>query len=162
MKNKVPVPCPSSDKVSAAFDVLTQQALHWYQLLYFKGLTTPGGNPIMVERGYWESAGCLHPQTVINIYPSPDLPAIRDMVPSLIHVDAKAHQAKEIAKRMGFTIRYDDTDETVLKKVKMMMGGLGKPVRQWACCSLAKPRNCVCVASFECPLHGDRCVGSHE
>lgn len=161
-KTKVPVPCPSNDEVSAAFDVLSQQALHWYQLLYFKGLTSPSGNPVVVERGYWETHGCLHPQSVIMVYPNPSLPPIWNKVPMLVHYDAKISQAKEIAKRYGFAIRHDDTDETVLKKVKLMMDGLGKPVMEYACCSLAERRNCVCVASFECPIHGNSCVGSHD
>lgn len=31
-----------------------------------------------------------------------------------------------------------------------------------ACCPLAEHRSCVCRASFDCPIHGVTCHGSHE
>ena len=33
---------------------------------------------------------------------------------------------------------------------------------RYACCDQAVPVNCVCVASFQCPVHGRRCHGSHD
>lgn len=35
-------------------------------------------------------------------------------------------------------------------------------VRQYACCSQAHVRACVCAYSFECPIHGVTHVGSHD
>jgi hypothetical protein len=162
MKPRVPVRLPSDEEISKAFEVLSAQETHWYQLLYFNGLTSPGGNPVVVERGYWTAGSTRNVQSVINIYPNPSLKLIQDKVPLLLHPDAREAQALIIAKGLGFTIRHDDTDEGVLEKVEMMMEGLDKPVREYACCGLAEPRNCVCVASFECPLHGTRCTGSHD
>lgn len=30
------------------------------------------------------------------------------------------------------------------------------------CCELAERVFCVCLRSYRCPVHGQRCVGSHE
>lgn len=30
------------------------------------------------------------------------------------------------------------------------------------CCARAVPRRCTCRASYECPIHGGSCYGSHE
>ena len=119
-----PVIYPSNEEIDRAFEVLSRQELHWYQLLYFNGLTSPLSNQTVVERGYWLTGDSLHFQTVINIFPSPNHPAIRNAIPSLLHVDAKDHQAKQYAKQLGFCIRNDDTDESVLKKVKMILSRL--------------------------------------
>jgi hypothetical protein len=72
-------------------------------------------------------------------------------------------RAREDAMRYGFAVRHDDTDETVLKKVKLMMSAIKTPkINPYACCGLAKVRSCVCTYSFTCPLHGDTCIGSHD
>lgn len=152
---KTPIALPTDEQISAAFKVLQDQATHWYQLLLFNGLTSPGGGPVVVERGYWENGNIQEPQSIIMLYPSPGHPAIYD---GALRPDVM----KSMAKQYGFAIRHDDTDETVLAKVKLMMDGLGKPFDVNACCSLATRRNCVCVASFSCPIHGDSCVGSHD
>ena len=39
---------------------------------------------------------------------------------------------------------------------------LNDRIKRYGCCKKAKPRNCVCLYSFECPKHGVTCVGSHE
>jgi hypothetical protein len=31
-----------------------------------------------------------------------------------------------------------------------------------ACCVKAKRVFCVCIVSFECPVHGSRCYGTHD
>lgn len=31
-----------------------------------------------------------------------------------------------------------------------------------ACCILAERRSCVCIESFNCPIHGVSCYGSHD
>jgi hypothetical protein len=42
------------------------------------------------------------------------------------------------------------------------------PVSDWqvpdsmACCRKARRRFCVCFASFDCPVHGKTCIGSHD
>lgn len=159
---RVPVALPSDEQINAAFKVLHDQAMHWYQLLLFNGLTSPGGEPVVVERGYWTHGNIQEPQSVIMIYPSPNNQNIMDKIPGVIHPDARTHQAKELAKKIGFHVCHDDTDETVLAKVEKMLDGAGGPVMQYACCSLASPRPCVCVASFSCPIHGDSCVGGHD
>ena len=35
-------------------------------------------------------------------------------------------------------------------------------LKRYACCDKAQFRNCVCVYSTECPVHGIRCHGSHD
>jgi hypothetical protein len=30
------------------------------------------------------------------------------------------------------------------------------------CCALAQRQNCVCSLSWECPIHGSQCIGSHD
>lgn len=30
------------------------------------------------------------------------------------------------------------------------------------CCPLAEKQDCVCVISWTCPVHGSRCIGSHD
>ena len=135
-KSRLLVSCPSDDEISNAISVLSQQTLHFYQLLYFKGLSSPYGNPFKVER-HIVSSGLT---TIIKILPN-------------------GHE------EYAFYVRNSDDDETVLKKVKLIQDALesGKEkIDGMACCPLAERRNCVCVASFECPIHGNMCVGSHD
>ena len=35
-------------------------------------------------------------------------------------------------------------------------------LKRFACCDQAKPRPCVCMYSTTCPVHGDRCCGTHD
>lgn len=138
MKNsRHPVSCPSDDEISDAISVLSQQTLHFYQLLHFKGLSSPYGNPFKVERVIRSGN---EPTTIIQISPS-------------------GHE------EYAFNVYNGDDDKMVLEKVKLIQDALqsGKErIDKMACCPLAKPRNCVCVASFECPIHGNMCIGSHD
>lgn len=34
--------------------------------------------------------------------------------------------------------------------------------REGDCCALAVSQHCVCIRSTMCPVHGNRCRGSHE
>ncbi len=38
----------------------------------------------------------------------------------------------------------------------------GKTGTIYPCCEQAKRRQCVCTASWKCPVHGGWCVGSHD
>ena len=132
-----PISCPSPEAISKAIDILSNQLLHFYQLLYFKGLTNPYGNPFNVERATYQET---NPTTNICIYPA-------------------GH------KEFAFYVHDKEDDEKVLKNVKLIQDALqsGKPkIDGMACCSLAERRQCVCVASFECPIHGNMCIGSHD
>ena len=35
-------------------------------------------------------------------------------------------------------------------------------LKRYACCDKATARMCVCYFSTECPVHGTRCVGTHD
>ena len=37
-----------------------------------------------------------------------------------------------------------------------------RPTSASPCCAQAVRKNCVCVARWACPVHGDHCYGSHE
>lgn len=101
-------------------------------------------------------------QLPIFIYPSPDLPVIQNMVTASSICADNGVMALHLAKAKGFCVYGEEKDEDVLVKVKLMMEGLDKPTPQYACCGLAVPRHCVCIASFECPIHGDNCTGGHD
>jgi hypothetical protein len=57
------------------------------------------------------------------------------------------------------------TPEQTLEHVRVLSDAIdaGKTrVHRAACCPLAEIRPCVCDISFRCPIHGDKCHGTHE
>ncbi len=136
-KERKPQSCPNKEDIWRSIEILDDQWLHFYQLLYLKQLTNPYGAPFTVERH--ASSGSSHLTTGIDIYPK-DHPEFK------------------------FTVFCDDDDKMVLKNLKLIQEAIrnDKKTLEYACCPLATPRQCVCVASFECPIHGNTCVGSHD
>lgn len=137
MKKKMPHACPSQDEIWSAIEILDDQWLHFYQLLYFKGLTNPGGYPFTVERHF--SSGTNRLTAGIDIYPK-DHPEFK------------------------FTVFEHLQDAEVELNLQLIQEAIqaNKPKLEYACCPLATPRQCVCMASFECPIHGNTCVGTHD
>ncbi len=129
-------PLPAMESIDSALNVLSNQMLHFYQLLYKNGLTSPGqhGSPFKLERYF--NAGFMTP--FIKISPSDDKQG-----------------------SLAFLVK-DEADEEVLKKVALAKEGMGKAKPSLACCSLAVVNPCACVASYKCPLHGSMCIGSHD
>ena len=137
-KKEIPVPCPSYNEISGAVDILSDQLLHVYQVLYFQKpkLTDPLGNPLKVKR-YLTTGGHASITNIIEIS-NPRQP------------------------ELNFDCMGNEPDEEIIKKAKLCLEGEGKVKEQYACCPLAKRVSCVCIASFECPLHRGTCVGSHD
>jgi hypothetical protein len=134
-----PKPLPSRDAIDAAYRVYADLKMHYYQLLYFQQprLTAPGANsrPFDVR---------LDPERLLTV---------QFAVPE--------------AAEYGFFINdfRPERDEEVLRKCRLVVKALrDKPekVHQLACCGLARHRPCVCYASFDCEIHGQKCVGSHD
>lgn|SRR5574343_61768 len=129
-----PVELPSSEDVWKAVELLRNQVLHYYQILLYEGLSEPNGYPITVER----KESVLGPTTRVVMYPK--------------------HKPE-----LSYTFNETDSDEDVINKARFLLDGLTKKkIHPKACCGYAKFRNCVCEVSFECPLHGTRCVGTHD
>ena len=67
-------------------------------------------------------------------------------------------------KEFTFVTRNKDN---VIQKCELIQKAIsqnkfGNNKLRHACCGLAEPRFCVCVASFNCILHGTMCIGSHD
>lgn len=67
-------------------------------------------------------------------------------------------------KYPGFYFR-TKTPTNVLSSCNLILaaiksGKLEKPPH--SCCPLASSQPCVCSASFNCPIHGSMCYGSHD
>lgn len=57
------------------------------------------------------------------------------------------------------------TPEEMLDRVRLISDAIdaGKVrVHSAACCPLAEFRPCACDYSFRCPVHGDKCHGTHD
>ena len=127
--------CSSRQKILEAVNTLSNQQLHIYQVLYFKGLTSPGGRPLEVKRHV--------PNPVI--------------VSPLIEISYPPQTS------LKFFCWGSESDEEILTKARMCIEGYGKPKVDFrACCCYAKFRGCVCTVSFDCPLHGKTCFGTHD
>ena len=135
-KGRKPVALPSQDAISKAVEILSDQELHYYQLLFFNGLSNTNGTPFSVERKTY-GKGLNHITTAIHIFP-------------IVHPE------------YGFCVNGDMTDEQVLKNAQDLLDNIHKLPLAHSCCPLAVVRQCVCYASFDCPIHGKRCVGSHD
>ena len=129
-------PCPTDEAVMQAISVLSNQAVSIYQELYAEGLTEPGGGgKFRVSRHI--NAGFL---TVL--------------------LDVSLNAANSDC--YTFTTK---TPDGVLDKAHLVMEAYAakrERCHALACCPLAVRRSCVCTASFDCPLHGHICHGSHN
>lgn len=129
--------CPSLDEVSRAVDVLTRQQVSVYQALYAEGLAEPGNRGVFrVRRAVYDET---RPTTLISVAPS-----------------AEGEEAYAFLT---------NTPDGVLAKANLILHAIREgreKIHKLACCPLAKPRGCVCFASFNCPLHGQQCHGSHD
>lgn len=134
--NKTPVPCPKKEELVKALDVLSDQFLHVYQLLYFNKLTTPERRPLYVERVL--ASSILTMQLRVGLYQDPN-------------------------SGLSFVCRGDEGDKEILHKAKMLINGKGKdkPFYQ-ACCCYAKRISCVCHVAMKCELHGETHIGTHD
>lgn len=141
-------PAPSYADVSAAQRVLGSYQLHFYQLLYFQrpALTQPG-----------------HPGYPFDINFHPEHRSCLKVQYNGRGVD-KTPEWFFMVTPMGLD-KITETDAMVLEKCGLIMEEAKNPkakVSTRACCSLAVIRNCVCTISFFCPLHGNKCIGTHD
>lgn len=124
----VPIPCPSLDDVHNAFEVLENQRIHVYQVLYFAGLTTPDGYPLEVAR---------HGVSI------------------LVYLKRNS--------KLYFIVSGNEFDEHILKLAHMIINAENmKKIDSQACCPYAKRKSCVCFKAFECEIHGETHIGSHD
>lgn len=128
---------PKYNDICNALDVLRDQKLAIYQELYEYGFTQPGtnGGEFRLER----SVNSGFTTVFINIIPN-----------NLNYV--------------SYTFSTKDT-EGLLEKILLIKESINdnrSKVHSLACCPLAKIRSCGCAVSFDCPLHGAQCHGSHD
>lgn len=131
-----PINKPSVDEISAALKVLNNYWLHYYQLLYFEQpkLTAPGSGRPFNLRIDPERLGCIR----------------------VSFVDDTSYD---------FHINSSEADQDLLAKCRLVLDAhkaKKTKVDRLACCPLATFRNCVCNVSFNCPVHGQKCVGTHD
>lgn len=132
------VKCPSAEQIREAGRVLSQFQLHFYQLLYVNGLTTPDGG-------------------AFNVTESRAVVRIEHRKRPEFAMTVTAEQIKQST--------VPEIDGRVLAGCVLIQKAIeqNKPkVSPNACCALAELRNCVCYLSTNCVIHGQRCVGSHE
>ena len=130
-------PCPTKEEIEKAFEVLGNQELHYYQVLYEYRLTSPLGFPFTVGRAFSNDNGMTKMLRPIQIY----------------HRDHK---------ELGFYVG-NKSDDEILELVRMINKNLNRQkISPRACCGLAVREECVCNESFSCPLHGSTCYGSHD
>ena len=134
-------PAPSAEEIYRAAEIFSKWALHYYQLLFFQEpkLTSPGekGRPFTVM--HFEGA-CLY--IVATVAPEYTFS---------IYADLTGDQ--------------QTFDKMVLDNCRMIPAAIkaGKQkVDKRVCCGLAETRSCVCAYSYKCPLHGTKCIGSHD
>jgi hypothetical protein len=139
-----PIPAPNIDELLAAYRVVNDWKLHWYQVLYFHSpkLTTPGnvGSPFNVSLD--SNSHCLKvtflPNQAFNFVIRPNLPA---------ECETQAdYDAQIVDLCMQIKRAHEEKRRT----------------KEYACCALAVQQNCVCLAHFNCALHGNSHVGTHD
>lgn len=127
---------PATVDYDGAFDALNKAALACYQVFYFAKLTDPYGYPWKVELN--------HSGTNFSGF-------------KLICLVSGYSNTRPVFGRNPLEL---------LPKVQMVHEAIiaQRPrVDDRACCPLATFRGCVCVVSFNCPVHGDgQCIGSHD
>lgn len=129
----------------AACKILNDLKLHYYQLLYTQ-------NPRMTCAGAGAS-----PFEVLN-----------DSVhQACIKIKFKGKSEYDFFVTPGEKQKLTDGewDEQILEKCKLILCAHKEEkqkIHPKACCGLASVRLCVCEISFECPLHGVKCYGTHD
>jgi hypothetical protein len=135
--SKYPVAAPSKEAISAAVEAFQQWELHYYQLLWFH-------NPVFTKPGQWAAPFKVR-QSKEHI--------------RCIQVEFPANQD------YNFLVTPDMLDAEFMAKCELIWSSHNEQrvkKQNLYCCPLATGRNCVCVCSFECPIHGVRCIGSHD
>lgn len=134
--------CPTQEEIWEATKILDNQWAHVYQLLYSLGLASPYGNLLMVQR-----------QRAVN-FTSP-----------LVRIFAPVLYEREYVpmKGLSFDVIGTEDEKEIIRKAKMLLEGrhLEKPHPQ-ACCPYAKQISCVCAWAFDCELHGETHIGTHD
>lgn len=131
-----PINKPSNDDLFKAIKILNDYRLHYYQLMWFHQpkLTQPGkGYPFHTSINP-EQLGC------ISVEFMPD-------------------------KSYNFWISSSEDDQSFLTKCNTILTAYRDKrtkIESHACCPLATFRNCVCMVSFDCQVHGVKCVGTHD
>ena len=132
----IPIKKPTNDEIFNAIHILNNYRLHYYQLLFFHQpkLTQPGkGYPFHTSIDS-ERMGC------VNIEFMPD-------------------------KSYNFWINSSEEDQKLLDKCNVIQEAFRSKktkIDTRACCPLATFRNCVCMISFDCVIHGQKCIGTHD
>lgn len=120
-------------EIENARSTMSDWALHVYQVLYFKELTSPYSNAIFTTKLVAEYGLFVmvrhnkNPEYTFKVWPKDTDEAI------MVKVNA------------------------VIEAVRN-----GNQKTRHACCGLAKEIPCVCVAHFTCILHGEGSVGTHD
>lgn len=134
-----PVEPPNRDAISSAIGILRQQELAVYQRLFREGLTSPSmaspilGAPFDVRRD--------------------------PLFASFVRITPKGYA------QWAFKLGPLDDIGTALPKAEALFAAINEgrqPCHSLACCPLAVKIPCVCIASFNCALHGSKCHGSHD
>lgn len=150
-----PVPAPDPEALIKALQLISDYQLHYYQLLYFHSprLTNPDASfkytdparPFSVRRSL-TNEWCLEFYFTAN----PDYTFL--IGPYLKDSNGKPQTQEE-----------RDADIIHQCEAILKADAEGKQkIDNRACCPLAVYRGCVCVVSFSCVLHGQKCIGSHD
>lgn len=130
------VECPTSEEISNATSVLGDFVLSLWQELYSQGLSLPGnGGHFSVELATYNGKPC-------------DFLWIKPTNPIFAHYAFVACNLEQLKE-----------------KIKLVMDGIKNDAvkkNSSYCCPLAEHRFCVCTISWDCPLHGTQCVGTHD
>lgn len=146
-RERVPVAAPSEKELDAAFKVIDQFHLHIYQLLYFRGWTAPGYAVKAWQAPFQVS---VDPKSRFGILITPTDPVYKDLMQVFVPTDFK--------------------DEIVLEKLTFIKEAIDKKLQipsaggTYGCCPLAQPlvRGCVCQFAWDCPIHGETHIGTHD
>lgn len=130
---------PTQKEFDAACDVINKYCLRLYQLLWAAKLTEPGRANTKYK---WDTGIGETPCCGIGHW-----------------LEAKGPDGVGVVSVRG------KTPEEVYTKIVMIEAGKKegrKRVSHRACCILATRRDCVCLESFNCPVHGTQCHGTHD
>jgi hypothetical protein len=135
------VECPDVTQINEAIKVLTQRNLHYYELLYNEKLTNANTRrPFYVTT--MESKWAPYAGVTIGFAANADYN---------FNVFGNVPSDEEILKRCDLIL-----EAHAANKQKDSL------YPHYACCPLAVRTNCVCIASFSCPIHGHHCHGTHN
>jgi hypothetical protein len=74
--------------------------------------------------------------------------------------DLQEVRKKKESERLENLIRTLREEEPSLPKMTALYRASN--IIRYGCCDKARPRNCVCMYSTNCPDHGDQCHGTHD